>query len=234
MFVKHLCPLPQHITTVLILGLDLWPTDLNINRNHLLMNGYLHNKFQASEAKHSWVIHKVKGDMWVIIAQGVGDMTFDLLAWTSIGIIYLSRTIYLQSLKVLGQSVLSHPLHKAKEDWHDFWPWTTDLNINRDHLPIKDYQPIKFKNSGIKHFWVICCTRFRETNLPTDQPANMYKAITKYLHVKDSLILFYMAELQCTNAFVLKSTVRQTDGQTWSKQYIPHNFVHEWNVRCTV
>ena len=40
-------------------------------------------------------------------------------------------------------------------------------------------------------------------------------------------LLFYMAELQCTNAFVLKSTERQTDGQTWSKHYIPHNFVHD-------
>ena len=33
-------------------------------------------------------------------------LTFDLLTWKSIGIIYSSRTIYLPSLKLLGQSVL--------------------------------------------------------------------------------------------------------------------------------
>ena len=33
-------------------------------------------------------------------------MTFDLLTWKSIGIIYLPRTIYLPSLKLLGQSIL--------------------------------------------------------------------------------------------------------------------------------
>ena len=36
--------------------LDLWPTDLNINRGHLLIKDYLPTKFEASWAKHSWVI----------------------------------------------------------------------------------------------------------------------------------------------------------------------------------
>ena len=35
---------------------DLWPTDLNINRGHLLIKDYLPTKFEASWAKHSWVI----------------------------------------------------------------------------------------------------------------------------------------------------------------------------------
>ena len=36
--------------------LDLWPTDLNINRGHLLIKDYLPTKFEASGAKRSWVI----------------------------------------------------------------------------------------------------------------------------------------------------------------------------------
>ena len=36
--------------------LDLWPTDQNINRDHVLIKGYLPTKFEASMAKHSWVI----------------------------------------------------------------------------------------------------------------------------------------------------------------------------------
>ena len=40
-------PLPQH---------DLWPTDLKINRDHLLIKDYLPTKFEASGSKRSWVI----------------------------------------------------------------------------------------------------------------------------------------------------------------------------------
>ena len=36
--------------------LDLWPTDLKINRDHLLIKDYLPTKFEASGAKPSWVI----------------------------------------------------------------------------------------------------------------------------------------------------------------------------------
>ena len=65
-------------------------------------------------------------------------LTFDLLTWISIGIIYSSRTFYLLS-KASG----------AKRYWvirctrfgRLTWPWTLafDLNIKRDHLLIKDY-----------------------------------------------------------------------------------------------
>ena len=36
--------------------LDLWPTDLKINRDHLLTKDYLPTKFEASGAKRYWVI----------------------------------------------------------------------------------------------------------------------------------------------------------------------------------
>ena len=37
-------------------NLDLWPTDLKINRDHLLTKDYLPTKFEASGAKRYWVI----------------------------------------------------------------------------------------------------------------------------------------------------------------------------------
>ena len=61
----------------------------------------------------------------------------------------------------------------------DLWP--TDLNINRDHLLLKDYLPTKFEAPGRKRSWVISCTRLRETDIPTDRrtdrPTDMCKAI---------------------------------------------------------
>ena len=36
--------------------LDLWPTNLNIDRGHLLIKDYLSTKFERSGAKRSWVI----------------------------------------------------------------------------------------------------------------------------------------------------------------------------------
>ena len=50
-------------------------------------------------------------------------LTFDLLIWLSIGIIYLSMTIYQPSLKLLGQSVLELYVAQGKVNWHDLWPW---------------------------------------------------------------------------------------------------------------
>ena len=147
--------------------LDLWPTDLNMNRDHLLIKDYLPTKFGASGAKRSWVIRCTRfGRLtWPL------TLTFDLLTWIWIGIIYSSRTIYLLSLELLVQSVLELSVAQGLGDWHDLWP--TDLNMNRDHLLIKDYLPTKFGASGAKRSWVISCTRLRDTNIPT----NMCNAI---------------------------------------------------------
>ena len=40
--------------------LDLLPTDLNINRGHLLINDYLPTKIEAPRVKRSWVISCTK------------------------------------------------------------------------------------------------------------------------------------------------------------------------------
>ena len=65
--------------------------------------------------------------------------------------------MYLPNLKLLGQSVLELSVAQGVVDQHDLWP--TDLNINRDHLLIKDYLPTKFEASGTKRSRVISCTR---------------------------------------------------------------------------
>ena len=44
--------------------------------------------------------------------------------------------------------------------------WTTNLNIYKDHLPIKDYLPTKFEASGMRFSLVIICTRFEKPTWP--------------------------------------------------------------------
>ena len=149
--------------------LDLWPTDLNINRDHLLTKDYLPTKFEASGAKRSWVINCTRWSKlaWPLI------LTFDLLTWKSIGIIYLPRTMYLPSLKLLGQSVLELSVAQGEVNWHDLRPWLFDLltwkSIGIISLT-KDYISTKFEASGAKRSWVISCTRLRDTDIPTDIP----------------------------------------------------------------
>ena len=99
---------------------DLWPTDLTINRDHLLIKDYLPTKFEASGAKRCWVIHctRLERLTWPL------TLTFDLLTCLSIWIIFSSRTIYLPSLKLLGQSVSELSVAQGLRDWHDLWPLT--------------------------------------------------------------------------------------------------------------
>ena len=134
---------------------DPSPTYMNINslRGHLLIKNYLPTKCEASAANHSWIISCTRcgRPTWPF------TLIIDLLTWISIGIIYSSRTIYLLSMKLMGQSVLE--LSVTQGDQLDLWPWPTDLVINRDHLLIKDYLPTKFEASGAKRSRVISCTR---------------------------------------------------------------------------
>ena len=152
----------------MIFDLDLWPTDLNIDRDHLFIKDYLPTKFEASGAKRSWVINCTR---WSRQAWPLTS-TFDQLTWISIGIIYSWRTIYLQSLKVVGQSVLELSVHKMWETnmTFDLDLWPCDLNINRDHLIIMDYLPTKLEGCGAKRSWVISCTRWSRLHdlWPTD------------------------------------------------------------------
>ena len=104
-FTKYRClwntnaPFPNLSRIGLTFDPDLWP-DLNINRGHLIIIDYLPTKFEACGAKRSWVIGCTR---WSRLAW---PLTFDLLTWISIGIIYSSKTIYLPCLKLVGQSIL--------------------------------------------------------------------------------------------------------------------------------
>ena len=98
--------------------LDLWPTDLTINRDHLLIKDCLPTKFEASGAKCCWVIRCIR------FGRLTWPLTFDLLTWLSIGIMYSSRTIYLPSLNLLGQR--SYPLHKVERLT---WPLTLTFDL---------------------------------------------------------------------------------------------------------
>ena len=96
-----------------------WPLDLKINRDHLLNKDYLPTKFEASGAKRSWVISCTR---WSKLAWPL-TLTFDLLTWISIGIIYSPRAIYLPSLKLLWQSVLELSVAEGEVNCHDLWLW---------------------------------------------------------------------------------------------------------------
>ena len=117
----------------------------------------------------SWVISCTR---WSRLAWPL-TLTFDLLTWISIGVIYSSRTIYLPSLKLLGQSIVELSVAQGEVDWHDLWPWPwpTDLNINRGHLLIKDYLPTKFLSFWGKVFLSYQLHKvkgYRHTDRPTD------------------------------------------------------------------
>ena len=80
---------------------------------------YLPTKFEASGAKHSWVTSCTR---WSRLAWPL-TLTFNLLTWVSIGIIFLSRAIYLPRLKFLGQNILELSVAQGEVDWHYLWPW---------------------------------------------------------------------------------------------------------------
>ena len=104
--------------TDMTFDLDLWPTALTINRDHLLTKDYLPTTFEASGAKRCWVIRCTK--FWRLTWPLT--LTFDLLTWLPIGINYPPRTIYLPRLKLLGQSAVELSIAQCLEDWHDLWP----------------------------------------------------------------------------------------------------------------
>ena len=106
-------PFPNIWIIGLTFDLDLWPTDLNSNMDHLLMQDYLPTKFEVSEAKRSWVISCTRfGRLtWLL------TLTFDLLTWISIGIIYSSRTIDRDHLLIKDYLPTKFEDSGAKRSW---------------------------------------------------------------------------------------------------------------------
>ena len=112
--------------------LELWSTDLNINRDHLLMKDYLPTKFEASEAKRSWVISCTRygQSTWPL------NLTFDLLTNRDHLLIWDYLPTNVEACRTKHCWVISCTRYRRST-----WPLTLtfDLNINRDHLLIKDY-----------------------------------------------------------------------------------------------
>ena len=138
---------------------------------------------------------------------------------------YLSRTIYLPSLKLLGQSVLELSVAQIEEDGHDLWP--TDLNINRDHLLIKDYQPTKFEASGAQRSWVISCTNWRRRTWPLTLTFDLLTWLL--IGNNHSSWTIYLPRLKFMRWGVVELLYKlfwglPTDRPTCAKQYAPSFF----------
>ena len=164
-------PFPNIWRISLTFDLDIWPTDLNINRNHLLIKVYLPTKFEAFWTKRSWIIRCTRfGRLtWLL------TLTFDQLTWISIGIIYWLRTIYLPSLKPLGQSVLELSVTQGLEDWHDLWPWpfTYWLECQKEsssHQGLSTYQVWRFWGKTFLSYQLHKVKGYRHTDRPTYRP----------------------------------------------------------------
>ena len=103
---------------------DLWPIDLTINRDHLLIKDYLPTKFEACGAKRCWVIRCTRfGRLtWPL------TLTFDLLTWLSIGSSTHQGLSTYQVWSFWGKVFWSYQLHKVKGYRHTDRPtyWHTD------------------------------------------------------------------------------------------------------------
>jgi len=120
----------NHFTGSSHRDLDLWPSDLKINRGH------------------QWVMINVPMKF---------PLTFDLVTWELIGVTCQSWSMYLWSLMILGVSFLelSSGNHFTVSSHRDLDLWPSDLNINRGHLPVMINVPMKFHDPRRKRSWVI-------------------------------------------------------------------------------
>ena len=133
--------------------LDLWPSDLKINRGHLPVMTNVPMKFRDPRPKRSWVI--IRKPFYCF--QVTVTLTFDLVTWKSIGVICQSWPMSLWSFMIPGLSVLelSSGNHFTASGHCDLDLWPSDLKINRGHLPVMTNVPMKFRDPRPKRSWVI-------------------------------------------------------------------------------
>ena len=81
--------------------LDLWPSDLKVNRGHLRVIIYVPMKFH--DPRHKFLSYHPETILlfWVTVT-----LTFDLVTSKSIGVICESWSMYLWSFMILGKIVL--------------------------------------------------------------------------------------------------------------------------------
>ena len=171
--------------------LDRWPTDLSVNKDHLLIKDYLPTTFEACGAERPWLINCTRWRLtwpwpltyWSKYQQGSYTQVCTYQVWTfktkcslvisctrwsrlTWPLTYWPRyqqgpstqdrlSIY-QVWNFCDKSFLSYQLHKVKKTdiTFDLDRWPTDLNINRDHLLIKDDLPTKFEACRIECSWL--------------------------------------------------------------------------------
>ena len=171
-FMGYMYPLHKVWETDMSFDLELWPTDLNINRIYLLQKDYLPTKFKTSRTKRSRVISCTRCGRrsWPF------TLSFDLLTWISIGIIYSPRPIYLPILKLLCTLPFMFEASWANQSWvfsysrcgSRTWPLTLtfDLLIRITNSIIYSSRtlciPTECAGSGTNRSWVW------ETNMNLD------------------------------------------------------------------
>ena len=143
-------PLTQHTGMRIRLTFDLkvWPTDPNIDRDSFTKGSSTH---QGLSTYQTWPL----------------TLTFDLLTWISIGIIYPSRTIYLPSYQVWsfwGKAFLSYQLHKVKGDRHTDLPTNMYRHSGQRTDMCKAICPSFFK--GGHKYWSWCLFLIQCFNVP--------------------------------------------------------------------
>jgi len=100
--------------------LDLWPSDPNFNRGHLLAKANALVKYQANRSIRWRVIDRRR----FLHLPGIVTVNFDLVTPISIGVIYWPRPMHMWSIKPIGQSV--HKLLIENELVYRQTDWQTD------------------------------------------------------------------------------------------------------------
>ena len=214
-------PFPNIWTIGLTFGPDPQPTDESINRDHLLKKDYLPTKFEASGAKHSWVISCT----WPL------TLTFDLLTWISIGVIYSSsnqglstyqvRTCWAKRCGVISctrWSRLAWPLTLTFHllTWILIGAIYSSRTINLKCLKPEEQNLLEFLVAQGEVDW-------HDLYLwPTDLNSNRGNLLIKdYLPTKLSLWGKVFLSYQLHKVKGYRQTDRQTDRPTCAKQYAP-------------
>ena len=135
-------------------------------------------------------------------------LTFEHVTWKSIGIIYSLRATPAPSLILIkwrGQKILSGQHSKLRRVvWP--WPWTCDLEINKDQLLIEGKFCTKFCNDQVKRSKDIERTTLGlQTDRPTvaKQYAPFFKGGIKRFHPSISTFCIYIQYMvKCLTLFL--------------------------------
>jgi len=153
--------------------LDLWPSDLEINRGHLRVMINLPMKFHDPRRMRSWVI--IRKPFYYFGSPWPWPLT-DLELWPS------DLKINSGHLRVM----INVPMKFHKRSWiiirkplyyfRSLWPWPltqwpqiflpSDLKIYRGHLPVMINLPMKFHDPRPKRSWVIIKCEWNELFWP--------------------------------------------------------------------